>query len=77
MLQIRRQKTLLLLKKTSVQTKVQEFLAGVSRNSIKTTRVYRIGLSHFQTFLTDTERYENLTLETVLESLTRNEITLD
>ena len=73
-MEIRRQKTLLLLKETSAQTKVQEFLAWVSRNSNKTTRVYLIGLSHFQTFLSKTERYEKLTLETVVESLTRNEI---
>ena len=73
-MEIRRQKTLLLLKETSAQTKVQEFLAWVSRNSNKTTRVYLIGLSHFQTFLSETERYEKLTLETVVESLTRNEI---
>jgi len=48
----------------------------VSRNSIKSKRIYGIGLSHFQTFLDCRFKANspNLTLETIVESIAQNGI---
>jgi len=67
---------LLLSKTVFNQQKVNEFLDSVARNSIKSKRIYGIGLSHFQTFLDSRFKTnsQNLTLETIVEAIARNEI---
>jgi integrase len=65
---MRGRKAMLLLKETSSQPKVQKFLESVSRNSMKTKNVYKIGLSYFQTYLSE-KIGSDFTLETLLDEL--------
>ena len=65
----------LLLKETSSQPKVQRFLESIARNSIKTKNVYKIGLSYFQTFLSEANNLD-FTLETLLDALGKNKINI-
>ena len=64
-----------LLKETSSQPKVQRFLESIARNSIKTKNVYKIGLSYFQTFLSEGNNLD-FTLETLLDALYKNKINI-
>ena len=66
---------MLLLKETSSQPKVQRFLESIARNSIKTKNVYKIGLSYFQTFLSEANNLD-FTLETLLDALDKNKINI-
>jgi hypothetical protein len=66
-------RAMLLLKETSSQPKVQRFLESIARNSIKTKNVYKIGLSYFQTFLSEANNF-GLTLETLLDACSKNKI---
>ena len=66
---------MLLLKETSSQPKVQRFLESIARNSIKTKNVYKIGLSYFQTFLSEANNLD-FTLETLLDALGKNKINI-
>ena len=43
------------LQEVSHLAKVQKFLDSTVRSSLKTMKVYKIGLSYFQTFLNDTQ----------------------
>ena len=67
-------KAMLSLKETSSQPKVQRFLDSIARNSVKTRNVYKIGLSYFQTFLSEVN--VDLTLETLLDTLGKNRINI-
>jgi site-specific recombinase XerC len=60
-------------KEVSNQMKVQKFLESISRSSLQTMKVYKIGLSYFQTFLKDTFKV-NYTLESILDALSTNEL---
>ena len=68
-------RAMLLLKETSSQPKVQRFLESIARNSIKTKNVYKIGLSYFQTFLSEANNLD-FTLETLLDALDKNKINI-
>ncbi|MGB8165278.1 MAG: hypothetical protein WCF14_09730, partial [Nitrososphaeraceae archaeon] len=68
-------RAMLLLKETSDQAKVQRFLDSVARRSVKTRNVYRIGLSYFQTFLSETQGPE-FTLEYLIDALDKNEMNI-
>src|SRR5437763_14248065 len=50
------------------------FLSSVLRNSKKSRQVYNYGLIHFQKFLS--EKYPLYNVETILKSLTSNEINI-
>jgi integrase len=54
--------------------KVNAFLSSISRNSIKSKYAYQYGLTHLQKFIVQT--YPSYNLETILGSLSRNEINL-
>jgi hypothetical protein len=56
------------------QSKVQDFLNSVARNSEKTRKLYITGLSHFQTFLSTTDSYSNFTAESILKPILKNQI---
>lgn len=58
------------------QSKVQDFLNSVARNSQKTRQLYRIGLMHFQSFLStdDSGKYSDFTAESILPLLSNNQI---
>lgn len=60
-------------KEISNQMKVRKFLESISRSSLQTMKVYKIGLSNFQTFLKDTFGI-NYTLESILDALSTNEM---
>jgi len=53
--------------------KVNEFLNSISRRSIQTKKVYHFALSHFQTFLIDSE-YKKYNIETILRELIGRDI---
>lgn len=63
------------LREVSHLPKVQKFLDSTARSSLKTMKVYKIGLSYFQTFLSDTQGIYN-NLESILEPLIKNEINI-
>jgi integrase len=54
--------------------KVDAFLSSISRNSIKSKYAYQYGLTHLQKFILQT--YTSYNLETIIGSLSRNEINL-
>lgn len=56
------------------QSKVQEFLDSVGRNSEKSKKLYFTGLSHFQTFLSKTDKYSESTVDSILKSVIENQI---
>ena len=60
--------------RVEAQTNVKEFLNSIQRNSKDTKNAYHLGLTHFQDFLN--EKYPNFTVETILERLTNNEISV-
>jgi hypothetical protein len=64
----------LLSKTINSQSKVNDFLESVARNSIKSKAIYGIALSHFQTFLNNKYGVDSLTLETIIVSIAMNEI---
>ncbi|MDP9306249.1 MAG: site-specific integrase [Thermoproteota archaeon] len=59
---------------TISQTTVTDFLNSVGRNSEKTKSTYRIGLVHFQTFLSSNKQYSSLTLEELIEKILSKDI---
>lgn len=65
----------LLQKETFSQPKVIRFLDSVGRNSVKTRRIYGIGLSHFQTYLNQSPSpaHTTHTLESLIDSVIKNE----
>jgi len=58
------------------QSKVQDFLNSVARNSQKTRQLYGFGLTHFQSFLSsdDSGRYSDFTAESILSVVSNNQI---
>ena len=48
------------------QSKVQDFLNSVARNSEKPRKLYGFGLTHFQTFLSSDDRYSQYTAGGIL-----------
>ena len=58
------------------QSKVQDFLNSVARNSEKTRKLYGFGLTHFQSFLStdDSGRYSQFTAGSILSVLSNNQI---
>jgi len=56
-----------------MQEKIKEFLNNMSINSEQTKKVYSFALSHFQTFLGNSE-YKDYDLETILVPLIQKEI---
>jgi integrase len=58
------------------QSKVQDFLNSVARNSEKTRKLYGFGLTHFQSFLStdDSGRYSDFTAESILSIISNNQI---
>jgi integrase len=56
------------------QSKVRDFLNSVARNSQKTRQLYLIGLSHFQTFLTTSDKYSGYSVEGVLRPILKKQI---
>jgi integrase len=66
-------RAVLQLQEISHLAKVQKFLESIARSSFQTMKVYKIGLSYFQTFLNDTQGVYN-NLELILEPLIKNEI---
>ena len=58
------------------QSKVQDFLNSVARNSEKTRKLYGFGLTHFQSFLStdDSGRYSQFTAGSILPVLSNNQI---
>lgn len=58
------------------QSKVQDFLNSVGRNSQKTRQLYGFGLTHFQSFLStdDSGRYTDFTAESILPVISNNQI---
>jgi integrase len=58
-------------------TKVKEFLDSMQRNSEDSKEAYHLGLTHFQNFLDENEKYSALTTETILQHLTKNENGID
>jgi integrase len=58
------------------QSKVQDFLNSVARNSEKTRKLYGFGLTHFQTFLSsdDSGRYSEFTAESIPSVISNNQI---
>lgn len=59
---------------TISQTTVTSFLNSIGRNSEKTKSTYRIGLVHFQTFLSNNKQYSSLTLEQLVEKILSKDI---
>jgi integrase len=62
----------LLQKETFSQPLVIRFLDSVGRNSVKTRRIYGIGLSHLQTYLHQSTAHSSHTLESMVDSFTKN-----
>ena len=59
------------------QSKVQDFLNSVARNSEKTRQLYGFGLTHFQSFLSTDDsdrRYSQFTAGSILSVLSNNQI---
>ncbi|MGA7008410.1 MAG: hypothetical protein WB612_01605, partial [Nitrososphaeraceae archaeon] len=59
------------------QSKVQDFLNSVARNSEKTREIYGFGLTHFQSFLSSDDsdrRYSQFTAESILKAVSNNQI---
>jgi integrase len=58
------------------QSKVQEFLDSVARNSEKSKKLYFTGLSHFQTFLSSSNKYSEFTVDSILKPVVENQINI-
>ena len=58
------------------QSKVQDFLNSVARNSEKTRQLYGFGLTHFQSFLStdDSGKYSQFTAGSILTAVSNNQI---
>jgi integrase len=58
------------------QSKVQDFLNSVARNSKKTRKLYGFGLTHFQSFLItdDSGKYSEFSAESILSEVSNNQI---
>ncbi|MGA8914904.1 MAG: hypothetical protein WB474_02830, partial [Nitrososphaeraceae archaeon] len=58
------------------QSKVQDFLNSVARNSEKTRKLYGFSLTHFQSFLStdDSGRYSQFSAGSILPVLSNNQI---
>ena len=65
-----------LLQQTCSQDKVRDFLNGVARNSSQSEKTYGIGLTQFQRFLNNRIPRQDLTLETIIQKLISNEISV-
>ncbi len=56
------------------QSKVLDFLNSVARNSERTKELYGYGLAHFQTFLSNDDRYSKYTVDNILNPVFNNQI---
>ena len=56
------------------QSKVQDFLNSVARNSEKTRKLYGFGLTHFQSFLSTDDRYSQFSAGSILAVISNNQI---
>ena len=56
------------------QTNVKNFLESIARNSQKSKKAYATGLYHFHNFLQ--RQYPNLTLESIVESVLKEQINI-
>jgi O-antigen/teichoic acid export membrane protein len=65
-----------LIKSPSIQeqSKVQDFLNSVARNSKRTRKSYNFGLAHFQAFLCNDDRYSEFTAESIPLAVSKNQI---
>ena len=65
-----------LLQQTCSLDKVREFLNGVARNSLQSEKTYGIGLTQFQRFLKNKFLAQEANLETIIQRLISNEISI-
>jgi integrase len=56
------------------QSKVQDFLNSIARNSERTKKLYGFALAHFQTFLSSDERYSKYIVNNILGPVLKNQI---
>jgi len=65
-----------ILQQTCSAEKVREFLSGVARNSRQSEKTYGIGLTQFQRFLNNKFLGQDVNLETIIQKLIANEISI-
>jgi len=56
------------------QSKVDNFLTSVARNSERSKQLYGFGLTHFQTFLSSDDRYSKFTVDSILKPISNDQI---
>jgi len=56
--------------------KVNVFLNSIERNSNQTKRTYHTALVHFQDFLNQAQKNDTITVESIVQSLNKNEINI-